>query len=815
MVVFPLVTKHCVMTKAIFSYLLLHVLSIVYGRLSVSAQIRTPQYTSHHPSEDKESWQRLNLLLSSTFIVVVKEGQVEHDTCLSMASRSLGLSRISVLAEGIDGPELPRLSRWIDLQQPGTGVRMLATITDRKHIELLLLLASYYAFQPNSYYRYKDSVDYFVNTALQESRLLKEDRLGRQGLCLLGKIYVQANDPKGDSIFTLVINQSRRAGDKLTEARATAYRGIYAAPNQFTFQQKLTDLQTAAGLYRQLGNSEGEINVLTDLGYMLVVTGQLQPANEIFSKALALAEAIRFPYTQYITDALAMVTSFQGKFGEPFRYTLQTIKTAENVRDSIGTAYFFSRLAILYASEGRAKESMEMAQKSVNRFILTRDPSVYAILNMVVDDMCNEGRATEALKLVFDISKAVGSPKTLSEMFTYNDALAGCYLSLDRLNQAEAHVRTMDSLETKAEAIRGPLSRTIVTDMYGHLFFKRRQYKKAREYFEKHFIVPSYGQHTLQNNLGTYRSLIATDSALGDHLSAIRHYARYTALLDSTFQVTKIRQAEELRVLYETQEKESQIAALNQQAKQTRLVKNLTLAGIGLVAVIAALLYRQSRLRKKNNQLISGQNEQLQNLLADKEWLLKEIHHRVKNNLQIIMSLLDSQSVYIDDNAALTAINDSQRRVQAISLIHQRLYQSENSSSINMPLYIDELVDYLKESFGTGNRIVIEQEIEPLKLDVATAIPLGLIINEGIVNAMKYAFPNDRRGNVRICLCEDDSRCLRLKIGDNGVGLPSGFDVSKQNSLGFSLMQGLTRQLDGNFDFKSENGLHLSIQFMN
>lgn len=788
-------------------------LASLSGKSQIPQQSEVPGYTYYPPSKDKQSWQRLNLLLSATFIVVVKEGQVEHDTCLYIASRSLGLSRFAVLAEGIDDTELSGKSQWIDLQQPGTAVKLLSTTTGKKHLELLLLLGAYYAFQPGSYYRYKDSVDFFLNKAIDESRLLKEERLGRQALCLLGKIYVQANDSIGNTIFNLAINQSRNAGDKETEARAIAYRGIYAAPTQATFQQKLTDLETAAGLYHNLGNTEGEINVLTDLGYMLIVTGQLQLANESFLKALAAAEAVHYPYTHYITDAISVATSFQGKFGEPFRYTLQTIKVAERTRDSIGWPYFYSHLSNLYDSEGRKKESLEMAQKAVNRFVDTHNPSIYNILNTVVDHLCDEGRASEALELVLNISKTVGPATTFSDMFTYHDALAGCYLSLNQLDRTEFHIRIMDSLETKAEAIRGPLSRTIVTDMYGHVFFKRGQYQKAREQFEKHFTVPSYGQRTLVNNLGTYRSLIATDSALGDNASAVQHYKKYTALLDSNFKVTKIRQAEELQVLYETEEKEIQIAALNQQAKQTTLVKNLTLTGIGAVIIIAALLYRQNRLRRKSNKIITHQNEQLQSLVADKEWLLKEVHHRVKNNLQIIMSLLNSQSVYIDDDAALTAINDSQRRVQAISLIHQKLYQSENTSSINMEQYIDELLGYLKDSFDSSRGIVFEPNIEPLKLDVVKAIPLGLIINEAIVNALKYAFPAGRKGIVYINLKHDGPDHLLLNIADNGIGLPADVVVSRKNSLGFSLMQGLAKQLDGTFSVESNNGLHISTRF--
>jgi two-component system, sensor histidine kinase PdtaS len=168
----------------------------------------------------------------------------------------------------------------------------------------------------------------------------------------------------------------------------------------------------------------------------------------------------------------------------------------------------------------------------------------------------------------------------------------------------------------------------------------------------------------------------------------------------------------------------------------------------------------------------------------------------------------------VNDDSALTAINDSQRRVQAISLIHQRLYQSENSSSIDMPAYIDELIGNLKDSFDTAHYIVFEQDIEPVKLDVAKAIPVGLIINEGIVNAIKYAFPDHRKGLVSIRLTHDGPNYLILSICDNGMGLPSGVDIMKHHSLGFSLMQGLSGQIDGTFQIENNQGLHINIRFM-
>jgi len=808
------------MLKPLLITILLYLAMPGKGLPQSSTQPSVSNAVYHPASQDKESWQRLNLWLSSTFILAVKEGQVDLDSCLLIASRSLGMSRLSILAEAIADPELLAHSQWIDRREPGNGIRLLSQATGKKRLQLLILLGSYYAFQPDNYYRYKDSVEYFLTKAVNEGKALKEERLGRQALCLLGKMYVQVNDKKGDSIYNQLITQCKAAGDEETEARALAYRGIYTPASAVTVQNKITDLQKASELYHTLNNIEGEINALTDIGYLMIIMGQLQYGYEAFLKALHLVETIHYPYTHYNTDALTMVTVFQGKFGDPLKYSLQTIKVAESNRDSIGWGYFYSRLSNLYQLEGNEKKIRDMAQKAIQRFIIDRNPAVYNTLNDEISHMQTEGREKEALDLTLGISKKVNAPVTFTEQFFYHMALANCYTNLRMLDRAEMHVLKMDSLETKAESIRGPLRRVAINDQYGHIFYRKGQYRKAREYFEKHFLIPSPAQRSLINDLDKYRSLIFIDSALGDNAAGLVHYKKYTQLLDSSFQVQKIRQAEELQVLYQTEEKENRIALLNEQSKveqanlkQATLIKNMTIAGIIGVLIIAALLYRQSRLRKRNNTVVTHKNEQLQHFLTEKEWLLKEIHHRVKNNLQIVMSLLNSQSAFIDNDAALTAIHDSQHRVHAMALIHQKLYNSENVSSINMPFYIRELVSYLSDSFNIGQRIRFEFALEPLEMDVSQAVPLGLVLNEAITNAIKYAFPDGRNGEISILLSKTASNQYLLRISDNGIGMPSDFNNKKPGSLGMSLMKGLSEDLDGSLSIENNNGTTIKILF--
>ncbi|MBO9563805.1 MAG: tetratricopeptide repeat protein [Niastella sp.] len=263
-----------------------------------------------------------------------------------------------------------------------------------------------------------------------------------------------------------------------------------------------------------------------------------------------------------------------------------------------------------------------------------------------------------------------------------------------------------------------------------------------------------------------------------------------------------------------------------EQLKQANFIKRMTIGGIALLLAVLSLLFNQYRIKQRNNRTISEKNNQLNELLGEKEGLLEEkeglleekqlllteIHHRVKNNLQVILSLLKLQSANLKDEA-LAALNDSQHRVQAMSLIHQRLYHGDNISTINMQEYIHELVDYLKDSFISRTRIVFILNIEPVVLDVSQAVPLGLIINEAVTNIFKHAFPDRERGQVHISLEVLNKDELELNIVDNGVGLPANPAHPSKNSLGLKLMKGLSRDFNGQYTLESRNGTHIQIIF--
>ena len=158
-------------------------------------------------------------------------------------------------------------------------------------------------------------------------------------------------------------------------------------------------------------------------------------------------------------------------------------------------------------------------------------------------------------------------------------------------------------------------------------------------------------------------------------------------------------------------------------------------------------------------------------------------------------------------------MTESQQRVHAMSLIHQKLYQSENLSAINMPAYIHELVEYLKDCFDTRQRILFNIRVERINLDISHSVPIGLILNEAITNAITYAFPGNTEGIITIALKYASATSLLLTISDNGAGLSPDFNYQQKSSMGMNLMQGLSEDIGGRFTIENKNGTTISIAF--
>jgi PAS domain S-box-containing protein len=210
--------------------------------------------------------------------------------------------------------------------------------------------------------------------------------------------------------------------------------------------------------------------------------------------------------------------------------------------------------------------------------------------------------------------------------------------------------------------------------------------------------------------------------------------------------------------------------------------------------------------------------EQVRTSLMEKESLLKELHHRVKNNMQIISSLLHLQAQNIQDKTIAAPLRESQNRVKSMALVHEQLYQSDNLSEVNINTYLRQLTSRLLRSLIGSSRYIsikIEPEDDTILMNIDTAIPIGLILNELITNSLKYAFVGKENGEICISLHKNSDNTCQMTVRDNGNGIPPEIDISKTETLGLQLVQSLVTQLDGSLQCSSTvDGTTFTITFL-
>ncbi|NOT37240.1 MAG: sensor histidine kinase [Saprospiraceae bacterium] len=288
-----------------------------------------------------------------------------------------------------------------------------------------------------------------------------------------------------------------------------------------------------------------------------------------------------------------------------------------------------------------------------------------------------------------------------------------------------------------------------------------------------------------------------------EYETALKAYHSYMDYYkDTLIPEQRLKEIENLRTKYEIEKKESTIEVQKQQLRNGNIILLSIIGILTLLSIGAIVLYLFNKKLKKSNK--------------EKEFLIKEIHHRVKNNLQVLSSLLHLQSRYIKDEVALDAMREGQNRVDAMGLIHQKLYTGNNLANVEMREYVSKLGNSLLDSFGIhDNRIEIVYNLSKLYLDVEKAIPLGLIINELITNSLKHAFDPLEKGIITIELHKNYLDNDYLVVSDTGRGNRQQRDEKQNASFGTGLISILTEKLNGKIEINQENGYQTKISFEN
>ncbi|GAB2825697.1 tetratricopeptide repeat-containing sensor histidine kinase [Ferruginibacter profundus] len=671
-----------------------------------------------------------------------------------------------------------------------------------------------------------DSAFYCLRKAVYLGDSINRDNkdITNESLSLLAKAYLwSGNASAAKRIFLQVISNYHTRHQKINEAKAWRRMGKEFWYSDIRYLEITNYFDSAIVLFNQQKLTIESAQAMFDKMNFFSTIGNNVAAEEVLQQLIKLAKADHFENFSHIYALLARQNRYTGNLNKALEYALEAINHIDYLKDKSGVANFYGELAEIYEELGETGQSITWYKKC----IAERERNgtslyvIYRTVSLMVVQMIKAKEENEALALLRQLLKDK-PPVTHAEKAILAQSFAYCYSALKEYKLAEPKFLEMineyDQGEIQQEILF--LAHYDITKFYVDI----NQYTKARFYLDK---IPSVGA-SIRQNKDLYLLMFKIDSANGKLASAINYYQKYKALNDTIFNEAKSKQVNELMIKYESEKKDNNIKTLEKEsvAQHERLVqanqtRNWILGVAILLFIITGLFINNSRIRQQANKKlqlqqkeIQGKNKSLQHLLKEKDWLVKEIHHRVKNNLHTIIGLLHTQSGFLKSEEALLAINDSQHRIQTMSLIHEKLFQSADLSTIEMSGYIYELVDYLKHSFDTGQNIQFKLDTEELELKLSHALPLGLILNEAITNAIKYAFPANRSGVITVSFKNIAGLQYLLTIADNGIGLPEGFDFKKSSSMGMNLMEGLSEDIQGNFSIKNNNGTAINILFL-
>jgi two-component sensor histidine kinase len=569
-------------------------------------------------------------------------------------------------------------------------------------------------------------------------------------------------------------------------------------------------------------------------GYRLLKENKLDSSEDDLLLALKLYQAVNYPGLHPVYDLLAQVSEMRADLKKELYYRNEAVKAMEASHDTVNCDYHYGKLSLAYSELEMYEFSESYARKAYN-WLRARYKfcDFYGYLSLEIYDLIQEKKPAQALKVLEEVTRE-SPPANIAQHIDLNAMYGSIYVAEGQYAKAEQrYLQMIGAFRTTdfkphyyASPDQAMQDHVYYYGVMGDFYIATKEYRKAIPYVQN-ILSFQPGKVKPIELTRFYRMQFVIDSAQGNYVSAIRYFEKSKQLNDSLFTITNKKQFAELEIAYHTKQKEQDIKLLQmkeqnqtQELKEVHTQKNITIAGIAALLIITGLAYNGYRNKQRSNRAlrvkqaeINKQNASLQQLLKEKEWLLKEVHHRVKNNLQIVISLLNTQTDFLDSPTALSAIQDSRERMQTIALIHQKLYQQEQSSLIDMHSYIHELVSHLMSSFTNMNRIWFDLDVETIELDISQAVPLGLVLNEAITNAVKYAFPKGAQGAVRVRLYRKKGRDIVLKIIDNGVGFPDGFDPQNRNSLGMQLMKLFAAQLDGELNFVEREGVEISLRF--
>jgi two-component sensor histidine kinase len=510
------------------------------------------------------------------------------------------------------------------------------------------------------------------------------------------------------------------------------------------------------------------------IGMCYYMNGEIDKAIKYYVSGIQKFETLKDTYfVAMLHNNIGAAYQLRKKPEETIKYYLKALKGFEDVKDTLWMANLYNNISIQKNELGLYQEELDYKQKAMDIYIAQKDTQMILL---------TKGNLAHTYFKLGDYKKSLLN----AEDYLYSP-----------FNEA------------------GQSGRATVLLAYAYTLQKIGDQSKSLKIIQEAKAIAEKNGFK-EVTMKAHEHLASLYEAQNNFKQAYFHYKSFHALQDTLFNQQKDETINDLLVKYDSDKKDADIILLNAenelknlQIAQSNTTKWALIFGLFLVSLLAFLAWRLKNIKAKNNIELTSKNQQISKALEEKNILLREIHHRVKNNLQVISSLLKLQSQYIEDEGAVKAIAEGRNRVHSMALLHQNLYKEDNLTGVNMKEYFTNLIEGLFDAYKITD-IKLVTEIEDLTLDIDTVIPLGLIANELVSNALKHAFDNVENGILTVKLWEKDGH-LRFNVKDNGNGYDENLVAEGKKSFGQKLIKSLSDKLEADVQVTTITGTDVTL----
>jgi two-component sensor histidine kinase len=697
-------------------------------------------------------------------------------------------------------------------EEPALKKIIATTKSSSEKVTALIRLGSLYFHDPYPHFTNLNSAMQLASEASMISSKASLTKSYNDAQFLIANIYLRKYLPDSAAKVLNRVNDSTRL--KILLGMSHIYRISEYEDLKFKLKKAMDLTLQAQEISRRLHDTLLSIMVLREIACIHSDTQQPNSENELLD-VVKLFQGIGYPYLHYTYYELAGTAMLEGNGDKELYYSELTLNSMNQTKDSLGAADWLLGQALVLRKIGQHEKSLSYCNQAIEQYKNRYgDGNIAFTVRFLAEAMVKLNKQAGLDNTLIQLYKSY-PPFDTRDSLRWFQTLGSFYRLTKDYKKAEPYFKMRIAIQKQIHD---------KPDYYGlgQLYVEGGNFVQAKYYLDKALqLVDS--TYSMRTKAHLHYCLFLADSATGNYISAIQHLSQNKRYDDTLMKQSKIEAIEKYKAQFETERKEADLKLKDQNIgiltkerliqdmnlKREKFIKNITLYGSILLLIAGILFFRQYRRKQRDSNTIARINQQLKDMLAEKEWWLKEVHHRVKNNLHTIICLLESQAMYLEKDA-LQAIEKSQHRIYAMSLIHQKLYQNEEIRSIDMSSYLEEFIGYLKDSFDT-NKIEFIIKVEPVHLNLSQAIPVALIINEAITNSIKYAFTDINEGKIFVLMNETADK-VNLTIADNGKGFVPNDEIENK-SLGIQLIKGLSKEIKGTLTIDGSSGTKLTIQF--